>query len=236
MASLEFRVARRPLLFSIVIGTVLLCNGCSVALNHGDLVGATRTYSEPIDVSSRAEGIDGKVGWGRATLFYIPCVPVYIQGDGNEKIMQQVRDALQETGYKVNVVETTVPTHSRLLKAEIDTFWFNNYTWFFPFVPTWGDIDVTLSLQRPDSQIAWHERFHGHGFTINFFDGYSTAANEAMGNILNQMVQAFASEKFHDALVQGTANARAPVIESATPHASSFDEQMAHAFKNFDRE
>jgi hypothetical protein len=32
---------------------------------------------------------------------------------------------------------------------------------------------------------VWQQRFHGHGFSANFFDGYSSAANQAMTKILD---------------------------------------------------
>jgi hypothetical protein len=151
-------------------------------------------------MSSRSEGIHGRVGWGRISLFYIPCVPIHIQGDANQEVMNQVRDALQQAGYKVSVVDAKAPAGTPELNCTVDTFWFNNYTWLFPFVPTWGDIDLTLRLQRLGGQVAWQENFHGHGWSANFFDGYSSAANEAMTTILNQMVDAFASDDFHKAL------------------------------------
>lgn len=116
--------------------------------------------------------------------------------------MEQVRDAVQQAGYRVSVVGTQGSAGTRLLKCQVDNFSFNNYTWLFPYVPTWGDIDLTLRLQRPGRQIAWQESFHGHGFSANFFDGYSGAANKAMTQILNGVVQAVASDEFHNALVQ----------------------------------
>jgi hypothetical protein len=207
MTSRHLRCARKTVAFGIILGIALAAgSGCSIALNHDELASPARTYSDPIAVSTRAEGINGRVGWGRITLFYIPCVPIHIQGDGNEKVMEQVRDALQQAGYRVNVVETTqAPAREPVLKCKVDTFWFNNYTWLVPFVPTWGDIDLTLSLERQGGQVAWQQSFHGHGFSANFFDGYSSAANKAMMEVLNQMVDAFASDEFHNALVHAAA-------------------------------
>ena len=203
----DLRRLRRAVALGIMLGIALAAeSGCSIALNHDELASPARTYSDPIAVSTRAEGINGRVGWGRVTLFYIPCVPIHIQGDGNEKVMEQVRDALQQAGYRVTPVETTPsPPREPLLKCKVDTFWFNNYTWLAPFVPTWGDIDLTVSLERPGGQVAWQQSFHGHGFSANFFDGYSSAANKAMTEILNQMIDAFAGDDFHNALVHAAA-------------------------------
>jgi len=206
MSLLDLRCSPRTVALGIMLGIALAAgSGCSVALDHSELASPSRTYADPIAVSARAEGINGKVGWGRITLFYIPCVPIHIQGDGNEKVMEQVRAALQQVGYRVNVVETPASAREPMLKCKVDTFWFNNYTWLVPFVPTWGDVDLTLSLERSGGQVAWQQSFHGHGFSANFFDGYSSAANKAMTEILNQMVDTFASDDFHNALVHAAA-------------------------------
>jgi hypothetical protein len=187
----------------IALGIALLgISGCSVALDHSVLESPPHTYSDPINVSSRSDGIHGRVGWGRITVFYIPCVPIHIQGDGNEQVMEQVDAALQQAGYKTTVVETQAPGGAPVLKCKVDTFWFNNYTWLFPFVPTWGNIDMTLSLVRPGDQVVWVQSFHGDGFSANFFNGYSSAANKAMTQVLDEMVRAVASEEFHDILMQ----------------------------------
>jgi hypothetical protein len=194
--------AGRGTLASVVIGTSLLASGCSVALRHGPLDAPARQYSDSIAMSQRSEGIDGKVGWGRGTVFYIPIVPVYIDGDGNEKVMEQVRDALQQVGYKVSFVGVGTAAPGPVLKCQVRQFWFNNYTWLFPLVPTWGSIKLTATLVSPSGAVLWAGSFSGSGFTLNFADGYSTAANEAMTTILNDMVAAFSSDEFHRALTQ----------------------------------
>jgi hypothetical protein len=184
--------------------TVLVGSGCSVALRHEPLSSPAQTYSDQIAVSRRAEGIDGKVGWGRFTVFYIPLVPIYIEGgDGNEKVMEQIRGALQRVGYKVTVVDSATPPPAPILKCKVEKFWFNNYTWFFPVVPTWGEVHLTLSLLSRDGKLLWSRDFTGDGSTFDFTDGYSTAANKSMQKILNDMVREFASQEFHRALNQG---------------------------------
>lgn len=184
---------------------IVFGSGCSVALKHEPLTAPARTYSDQIAVSKRAEGIDGKVGWGRFTVFYIPLVPIYIEGgDGNEQVMEQIRDALRRVGYKIAVVDgpaTSFPTP--VLHCKVEEFWFNNYTWVFPFVPTWGKIRLTVTLTARDGQAVWSRTFSGDGFTLNFTDGYSIAANESMQKILDDMVREFSGEEFHRVLTEG---------------------------------
>lgn len=186
-----------------LLAVLLSTSGCSVALKPQTLTPPAQTYSDQIVVSQRAEGIDGKVGWGRATVFYIPLVPVYINGDGNEKVMAQIRGALEQVGYKVTAPDdSAAPSATPVLKAKVEKFWFNNYTWFFPIVPTWGEVRVTLSLVSQNGQPLWSRAFSGDGSTFNFTDGYSIAANESMRKITESMMREFAGEEFHRALSQ----------------------------------
>lgn len=182
---------------------VVVSSGCSVALRHEPLGSPTQLRSEQLAVSRRAEGIDGKVGWGRFTVFYIPLIPVYITGkDGNEQVMDFVRDGLRRAGYRITTTEG--PTHLSLpvLTCKIEKFWYNNYTWLFPFVPTWGNTHINLALTTNDGRTLWARAFKGSGFTLNFTDGYSIAANESMEEILNEMVREFSSQDFQLALRQ----------------------------------
>jgi hypothetical protein len=83
----------------------------------------------------------------------------------------------------------------------VNKFWFSNYTWLFPLVPTWGNIQLTLSLESPgNGTTLWTRDFAGSGTSFNFFNGYSGAANTALTKILNEMVQEFSSEQFYRAL------------------------------------
>lgn len=191
------RIAATMLLFS-----AFLMSGCSVTMKHDDLIQSPRTFSDPIGVSKRSEGINGKVGWGRFTLFYIPLVPVYIEGDGNELVMKQIQDALKQVGYQVSAVDSEKAIATPTLKCKVNEFWFNNYTWLLPLIPTWGDIKLSTSLVSTSGKLLWSQDFKGDGFTMNFFNGYTSAAEESMTEILNDMVKAFSSDAFHVALTQ----------------------------------
>lgn len=203
MNSLRRTITGPATVGAILAMTVFTTSGCSVALKHDSLSSPPQTYADQIAVSRRAEGIDGKVGWGRFTVFYIPLVPIYINGDGNEQLMEHIGDALQQVGYKVTIVGSETSPPAPVLKCKVEKFWFNNYTWFFPVVPTWGEVRLTLSLVSRNGRLVWSRAFTGDGSTFNFTDGYSIAANKSMEKILNDMVREFASQEFHRALSQG---------------------------------
>ena len=186
-------------LAALALGT----SGCAVALKHDALNAPGHSYNDPLATARLGKGIDGKVGWGRFTVFAIPIVPIYISGakDGNEQVADQVRDALRQVGYNVTVVDALTSTTGPVLKCQVNKFWFSNYTWLFPIVPTWGSIDLTVSVEAPGSTTTlWTRGFSGSGSSLNFFDGYSSAANEALTKILKEMVTEFSSEQFHTAV------------------------------------
>ncbi len=152
-------------------------------------------------MGARTEGIDGRVGWGRFTVFYIPLIPIHITGDDNAEVASQIQTALEKAGYSVTSAAPESERSGPVLRGDVETFWFNNYTWFFPIVPTWGNIDIKLRLESADGKSLWSRTFHGGGSTFNFFNGYTIAANEAMNQILNDMVTEFASEDLQRVLV-----------------------------------
>jgi hypothetical protein len=78
----------------------------------------------------------------------------------------------------------------------------HNFTALLPpfFIPTWGNIQLETALASRNGSIAWSRIFKGSGFSVNFFNGYTSAAREAMTEILNHMVQAFSSNEFRSAL------------------------------------
>lgn len=186
---------------------VLAGSGCTINLQHGKLNPTSRAYTDSINLSKAAtgsehqrKGADGTVGWGRATLFAIPLIPVHVVGNGNEEVMKEIQDALTQVGYHVQDVDNGAPVSGKVLVCRVDKFRFSNYTWLFPIVPTWGRITLQTSLLGPDRHVLWSHQFTGSGMTLNFFDGYTSSAKSSMTKILNQMIKAFSSDEFHKAL------------------------------------
>ena len=159
-----------------------------------------------------ASGINGMVGWGRLSLFYIPVAPIFIVDHStpsqsntraqiaNREVMKQVRRALEHVGYQVDVVDQESEPTGRVLQCKVEKFWFNNYTWLAPFIPTWGSAKVTVTVMDGGGQVHWSQTFEGSGFTMNFFNGFTSAANSSMKKILNQMVKSFATPEFQQAV------------------------------------
>ncbi len=191
--------ARNTLLLFALLATAGL-SGCSITqLQHDGLDEPAEKRSGAVNVESRASGLDGgKVGWGRITLFSIPVVPIYITGDEAVDMRDVVSDALITAGYSPEFSGSA--DSAPLLTANVTRARFNNYTWLVPLIPTWGNVDVTLTLVSAGGEILWEEALHGGGWTLNFSDGYNIAATKSMTELANNMVNAFTSQSFSDAV------------------------------------
>ena len=183
------------LLITVVI------SGCSVTLKHHSLDVPSQQFSDQIGASSKTRAFSTHVGYGRFTVFSIPVIAVHIVGDGRMNVMELICDALKQVGYNVNEVLSGMQSEVPIITCKVEKFWFNNYTWFFPFVPTWGRIQLETKLISPEGEVLWSRKFTGKGFTANFFNGYTSAANKSIKKILNGMVKEFSGEEFHSILV-----------------------------------
>lgn len=190
---ISFRAAALAL-FIAVAGS-----SCSINMQHGPLKNPATPRTGAVSTAPRATGIDGRVGWGTFTCFFIPIVPIHVQGDGNAAVMNAVRDSLKKAGYDVR---TGAPGGggNKTLTCNVELS-YHNYTYFFPPVPTWGGADIKLTLLSGDREV-WSRDFSGRGITLNFTDGYTISNRQAMTKICNQMVDAFASDEFHAALTR----------------------------------
>jgi hypothetical protein len=151
-----------------------------------------------VKLSPKAEGIENPVGRAH-TVFYIPTKRVRIDGDAGEELMKTVKRALELAGYRVRL-EGSTTANLPLVRCRVSEFWFSNYTWMFPFVPTWGTARLTLTAES-NQGVRWSRSFSAHAFSARPFDGFSAAANDAMGIILGEMVDAFTSDEFYYAVV-----------------------------------
>lgn len=196
-----------------------VATGCSITLKHGTLEAPEVARSGPLHYEDRSQGLAGRAGWGRGTVFAIPFVPIYIKGDDDQVFMEQVRDALEVAGYQPVVVASGTPTQDPLLRCDVEAS-FSNYTWLFPIVPTWGSMEVRARLVDGDGDAVWSQEFKGTGFTLNFFNGYTSAARQSMTEVLDDLIQALAGEEFAVALAgaqPAPALAEEPPPEPAPP-------------------
>lgn len=186
---------RTRFVLALLMTATFVLTGCSVkmARDEGALVQPAHGV---VTTAEKAEGIDGKVGWGRITMFYIPVVPIFVEGDANGLVMDQIRLALRASGHQIAVQPNETARSGLMVMAKVDDFWFNNYTWFFPLVPTWGNVRVAVSVVDPRGTPVWTKSFEGSGITLNFFNGYTSASDQAWESLSTEMRAAFSSQEF----------------------------------------
>ena len=194
-------------LISLFITTMLIISGCgamqeTIRLRPQSLITPSNTYSEQIRTSAIAEGVPPIVGSITATACAIPVASVNLESDGNRKIMNFVRDALQQVGYRIIIVHSGLPSEIPVLTCRIKKFWFKDYTWLMPFIRTWGEIQLEVILLTPVGEVLWTRDFSAKNSTWNASDAFSNVANQSMKTILNEMVNEFAGEEFHNIVVK----------------------------------
>ena len=197
----------KNLLLSALAGLTFLFAGCSINMQHTALLAPPTTRSGTVNLEAAAkgttscpEGAGGRVGWGRITLFGIPCVPIHVDGDGNAALALQIQDALAAAGYQPQLIDPGSTASGKVLNCEVEKFRFSNYTYFFPIVPTWGGVDLKLHLVGADHTVLWTHDYQGGGSTLNFFNGYTSSCKSAMTQVLNKMTRDFAGDEFYKAL------------------------------------
>lgn len=186
---------------AVLSGALLLSlfgSSCSINMKHDQLTTPASPRSGVVATAASATGVDGKVGWGRFTAFAIPVVPVNVNGDANAQTMAHVHDALKTAGYEIRRGN---PGKGKVLTCTVEKMRYNNYTYLFPIVPTWGKVILRTDLTS-NGQVVWSQQFKGSGFTFNFTAGYTIANGKAMTKALNEMVIAFSSDEFHSALTR----------------------------------
>jgi hypothetical protein len=185
----------------IGLATVIFCSACTInQMKHDEVVIPDQVRSGSVDVAKRATGItSGRVGWGRFTPFYIPVAPVHIQGDVSEQLTASVAEALKAAGYNTPDGPRYSHVDTSILKVHVSKMKFNNYTWFIPIVPTWGDVELSLRLEARDGTLLWEKVLEGDSTNLIFWDGYNHAATGAMNELVEEMAIVFASDEFYDA-------------------------------------
>jgi hypothetical protein len=191
----------------VVVGVALLASGCTITPAHKPLKAPLKLSQGSVATGGSATGMpDGKVGWGRITLFAIPVAPVHVAGDASRETMNFVRDALTTAGYTVNTVETGARASGPVLTVGIRQYKFNNYTWLAPLIVSWGRIELDATLRGADNHVLWTKSYLGKGTSLNITQGFTKSAEKCMTRVLDQMVVDFGTPAFAAASVGLPAN------------------------------
>jgi len=202
---------RSPTIF--LSSAIFLClmgcvgsGGTQVQIAHDALSTPKQSFSESIVMQKSADDgrVGGRIGHATFTVFAIESGDVISTNPLTEEVVTQVKQALESLGYQVTLVDLThpVPNPSSILKVRINEFYFKNYNWIWPIVPTWGSIALELTLQNPDGKVLYDKSFHGSGnsYCLTGECAFGAATKEALTEVLNKIVEACSSEEFRQAL------------------------------------
>ena len=180
--------------------------GTQIQIAHDALSTPKQSFSESIVMQKSADDVrvGSRIGHATFTLFAIESGDVTSTAPLTEEVVTEVKQALESLGYQVTLVDSThpVPNPSSILKMRINKFYFQNYNWLWPIVPTWGSIALELTLQNPDGKVLYDKSFSGSGnsYCLTGDCAFGAATKEALTEVLNKIVAACSSEEFRHAL------------------------------------
>jgi hypothetical protein len=214
---------------SLLTVLALLLSGCvgmggeKIALSHKPLAVPTQRYTEKLSVQKPATDLreeKDRIGRATVTMFAITSGSVTTTSPVEEQLSEQIAEAFTSLGYPVtftNSPNTGASTPALTLKIALNTLWFRNYNWFFPFVPTSGDIKVTLLLENGGGKKLFEKSFEGSGssFCLMGHCAFAAATKEAMTTILKKITAEFSSPSVRDMITtEYPAGAAAKTTES----------------------
>jgi len=170
---------------ALAIAVGFMATGCSTTLQHGKIYTTPMADKGPMGVADHAQNMKGHIGWGTFTVFAIPVAPVTINGEADTELMNQIKDAVVQAGYQVKMVDSTSSAGAMpVLSCKVQKFGFRNYTWLFPVVFNWGNIQLDVTITAPDGKVLWNKTYTGKG--SGFYD-FNPTVNKALTTILNEL-------------------------------------------------
>jgi hypothetical protein len=195
--------------------SIVLLTGCvgiggeQIALSHEAFTTPTQKYTEKLTVEKTVTDLreeKDRIGRSTFTVFAITTGSVTTTSPVGEQVVEQIVDALSSLGYQVNKntnsSENTTTTQPLTLKVTLNEIWFKNYNWFFPLVPTWGDIKITLFLENSGGKKLFEKSYEGDGnsLCLSGHCAFNSATKEAMTEVLNMIISDFSSQSIRSLL------------------------------------
>lgn len=203
-----------------VLGTLVwLSMGCvgiggeKIPVLHDELTSTTGGAGGPVFLALEADDVreqKGRIGRATFTVFAITTGSVTTEDPVVREVSEAIAAALTHAGYGVEILDRGHPgaPSGGLVVAEISEFWFKNYNWFWPIVPTWGDITLGLQISDAAGRRVYERRFEGGGtsFCLLGHCAFKAAVRRAMNDVLDQVVDAVSREDFQRALATAAPN------------------------------
>lgn len=115
--------------------------GETIPVLHDELAAVSGEASGPLKLAQAADDVrkrTGRIGRPTFTVFAITTGSIKTKDPVVQEVAEAIADALTHAGYTVEVVDRTDPSTPTggLVVAKIENFWFKNYNWVWPIVPT----------------------------------------------------------------------------------------------------
>ena len=195
---------------SLLLVLVALCSsacvgigGETIDLGHEPLAPPGQTVDHAISLQEPA--IDGRaetsrIGRATFTVFAITSGAIRTNSPIEQAVIPPIQEALAAAGYTVErtSAQDAAASGNPALRVTIEEFHFSNYNWFFPIVPTWGDIGLKLELLDSAGAVAFSRSYAGSGnsFCLTGSCAFSNATEAGMTEVLEQIVTDATSDDF----------------------------------------
>jgi len=197
---------KKFLMLVLLVGAVSTMSGCAATMNHLPLKQVSGKQGGIVFIDQKATGRPdnkNRVGYASLTCAAVPIVPVRVRkGHINEKIMNNIADALKNAGYETTSVENDAAYNGPKIECKVRGLFTYNYTYGFPFVPHWAVYRVTVNLVDTDKKILWTKDFDKWGWSIHILKGHDAALIRAVTATLNDMSKEFAGAEFKAAITK----------------------------------
>ena len=146
-----------------------------------------------------------RIGRATITLFAIPSGDIRMKDPVEQEVIDEVEAGLQAAGFRVERVDAkTAPARS--VAVTISKFSFSNYNWVWPIVPTWGDLEIGLSVKDGSGKTVYNRRFAGSGTSMCLLGNcaFTRATRSAMTAALEELIEAASTDEFRRAVTGGS--------------------------------
>lgn len=188
--------------------------GETISILHDSLPTPEQLASDEISLQTPAadqRADRGRIGRATITVFAITSGNIKTESPVTEAVIGPVEDALKTAGYTVARVPAAEVAGSGTpsLEVSIKKFYFRNYNWVWPIVPTWGGVELGLQLKDARGQVVFDRSVRGSGTSVCLLGNcaFKAATRRAMNGVLADVIDATSGKEFQVALREATATA-----------------------------
>lgn len=140
-----------------------------------------------------------QVGRHTFTVFMIPTFAVHSEAALGKEVGGVFVNALKESGYKVEVVDSIADASGPVLTLQIDSI--NNYlfSWLYPLGLTFGKAQFTPVLFGEDDKILWNGKptsAWGGCPSLVYMCGFETSIKTEVSSILRNIIEQLNTPEF----------------------------------------